>query len=39
MNKIAEVIEFSVLENLVGIEKDIFMKYMGKETKEVFIRL
>lgn len=41
-SKIAEVIEFSVLENLVGIEKDkkdIFMKYMGKETKEVFIRL
>lgn len=41
-SKIAEVIEFSVLENLIGVpkdRKDILLKYMGKETREVFIRL
>ena len=38
-NKIAEVIEFTVLENLHGADKDkldLCLKYMGSETKKAF---
>ena len=39
ISKIAEVIEFTVLENLHGADKDkldLCLKYMGSETKKAF---
>ena len=39
ISKIAEVIEFTVLENLHGADKDkldLCLKYMGSETKKTF---